>query len=385
MSDSTRAIEKTIPVTAIAPLADRAPGSVERPAERAGGGAPREPHYGEMIARYLGPRVMDVFADDDVTEVYINPGDARVRLDTRSRGRIDSGHGLEPARVEMFLNVIATAHRVVLGPRSPRLQAELPTAVFRGARLQGFVPPLVAGPAFNIRKPPAVVYTLDSYVARGALSAAWRARIAVAVTERRNIVIYGGTNSGKTTFVNAILDEIARVCPQDRIAILEDTVEVQCTAPDHIALRTTADVALVDLVASTLRTSPDRIIVGEVRGVEALSLLDAWATGHPGGIATIHASSPFGALSRLDRLAQRANVPPQRELIAEAVHLLIGLAGAGSDRRVTDVVRVDGLTRDGKFVLRHLDPWDAHAQSSESSAHLAHGGTEHVRASQPFV
>jgi type IV secretion system protein VirB11 len=173
------------------------------------------------------------------------------------------------------------------------------------------------------------------------------------VREHRNVLIAGGTNSGKTTLANALLKEITDRFPHERIVLLEDTVELQCVARDHLALRTTAGVTLAQLVKSALRTSPNRIVVGEVRGHEALDLLDVWATGHPGGVATVHASSAEGALARLDRLAQRANVPPQRHLVAEAIHLVAVIEGGNGGRRVTDLVRVNGLDAHGRYVLEH--------------------------------
>jgi type IV secretion system protein VirB11 len=305
----------------------------------------------DALTRYLGPAVTRAFADEDVTEVYLNPQDCVVRVDTRSKGKVPTGEHLPPHRVEMFLNAVAATIGTTITRDQPRLQAELPAGLFRGSRLQGFVPPVTTGPSFTIRKPPAVVYSLDEYVAAGILSEDQRAALRTAVSSRWSILVVGGTNSGKTTLVNAILREITDQFPQERIVILEDTVELQCSAPDHLAMRTGPNVTLAELVRSTLRTSPDRIVVGEVRGPEALDLLDAWATGHPGGVATVHASTPEGALLRLDRLAQRANVPSQAALIAEAVDLIALIEGGNRGRRVSELVRVNGLTLDGQFIL----------------------------------
>jgi type IV secretion system protein VirB11 len=307
-----------------------------------------------MMARYLGPVILGAFADDDVTEIYLNPQDGAVRFDTRSRGRVESSARLDAPRVEMFLNAVAGSLGVTLGADHPCLEAELPAMGFRGSRLQGFVPPVTPAPAFTIRKPPAVIYSLDDYTGAGVVSVAQRAEFRRAVSEHKNILIAGGTNSGKTTLANALLKEVTDLFPTERIVILEDTVELQCVAGDHLALRTTPSVTLAQLVKSALRTSPNRIVVGEVRGSEALDLLDAWATGHPGGVATVHASSAEGALLRLDRLAQRANVPPQRHLVAEAIHLIAVLEGSNARRRVTDLVCVDGLGRDGCHVLHRV-------------------------------
>lgn len=307
----------------------------------------------EMLSRYLGDAIVRAVADADVTEVYVNPQDGLVRLDTRSRGRTDAGCSIDPHRVEMFLNAVASRFGVTLTADTPRLEAELPVGIFGGSRLQGFIPPVTSGPAFNIRKTPAAIYTLDDYVSSGVLSETRRTTLRAAVSERQNILIAGGTNTGKTTLANALLHEISEQFPTDRVAVLEDTVELKCSARDRLALRTTAQVSLTDLVRSALRTSPNRIIVGEVRGAEALDLLDAWATGHPGGVATVHASSAVGALRRLDRLAQRANVPPQAQLVAEAIDVVIVIDGANGTRRVTDIARVRGFDASG-FITQHL-------------------------------
>lgn len=303
------------------------------------------------LVRYLTPPVAAAFANSDVTEVYVNPQDSRVRFDTRSRGKVDSGLTLAPARITMFLNAVADLQGARIDAETPRLQAELPAEVFNGARLQGQVPPVVSGPCFNIRKPPAVVYPLDDYVTRGLLLPTWHEAIRQAVRDHCNILVVGGTNSGKSTFVNAVIKEMTDACPTERIVILEDTVELQCAADDHLALRTGAGLSLQELVKSTLRLSPNRIIVGEVRDAAALDLLDAWATGHPGGCATLHANSPVAALRRINALAMRANVPSQHELIAEAIHLVVFLRADNGQRRVVDLVRVSGLTPDGRFAL----------------------------------
>jgi type IV secretion system protein VirB11 len=157
------------------------------------------------------------------------------------------------------------------------------------------------------------------------------------------VLVAGGTASGKTTLVNAILLEITRRAPQHRIVILEDTVELRCAAPDCLALRTTDSLRLKDLVKAALRTSPDRIVVGEVRDEAALDLCDAWQTGHPGGCATLHADHPLAALERLDRLAQRNRVGPQPHLVGAAIQLIVMIAGGSQGRRVTDVAEVDGF------------------------------------------
>jgi type IV secretion system protein VirB11 len=303
------------------------------------------PHFAEIMERLLGPEVYALLADPDVTELYVNP-DGQVRIDTRSRGRHATDLSLDPNRTRAFLNTVASSLRTPLGEASPMLEAELPKDTFRGARLQAFVPPCVPEVTFIIRNPPARVFRLDELVAAQVLQPVHRQALKRAVLERENILVAGGTRSGKTTFANALLAEIAELCPSDRLVILEDTVELQCLAPDHLALRTCPGVSLADLVRATLRASPTRIIVGEVRDHTALDLVDAWGTGHPGGCATLHATDPQGALFRLDRLAQRNGVPSQLPEIARTIDLIVITAGDNLGRRVTDLVRVRGLSGD---------------------------------------
>jgi type IV secretion system protein TrbB len=305
-----------------------------------------------MMSRYLGSAVARALADDDVTEIYVNP-DGEIRLDTRSRGRVESGENIGAHRIEMFLNSVASRLGLTLSAGNPLLEAELPVAEFRGGRLQGFVAPITAAPTFNIRKPATVVYSLDEYVTSGVIGGPHRAELRRAVLEHCNILIAGGTNSGKTTLANAVLREVTELFPRERIVVLEDTVELQCASRDYLALRSGPGVSLAQLVKSALRTSPNRIVVGEVRGLEALDLLDAWATGHPGGVATVHASSAEGALLRLNRLAQRANVPAQTHLIAEAIDIVMVIQGGNQGRRVTDLATVGGIGADGSILLRH--------------------------------
>ena len=298
--------------------------------------------FRDSLCRALGTVVLEAFANPDVTEVYVNPS-GHIYLDTRSVGRVAAGTRLTSEQILRFLNLVGSRVPMVLNTARPQIQAELPAEGFLGARLQGFIPPLVSAPSFNLRKPPTTVYSLADYETAGILSPRHREAVTEAVRTRRNILVAGGTASGKTTLVNAVLLEITTTFPRDRIVVLEDTVELRCAAPDHLALRTTDGVRLRDLVKASLRTSPDRIVVGEVRDDAALDLLDAWETGHPGGCATLHANDSLAALYRLDRLAQRANAGPQAHLVGDAINLVVMIAGGSQRRRVTEVTEVLGF------------------------------------------
>jgi P-type conjugative transfer ATPase TrbB len=192
-----------------------------------------------------------------------------------------------------------------------------------------------------------MVFTLSDYVSQGILTADQAAFLSEQVKARSNILIAGGTGSGKTTLANALLEEMA-AC-QDRIVIIEDTRELQSTAEDVLFLRTKNGVAtLNDLVKTTMRLRPDRIVIGEVRGKEALDLLKAWNTGHPGGVGTIHANGPRQALTRLEQLVQEAVVTVPKALIAEAVNVLVYIERTSHGRRVKSIARVVGVA-DGDY------------------------------------
>ena len=233
---------------------------------------------------------------------------------------------------------------------SPRVSAELPET---GERFEGLLPPVVEAPAFAIRKPAVAVFTLEDYAAAGIMTSVQVSALKVAVEARKNILVAGGTSSGKTTLTNALLAEVAKT--SDRVVLIEDTRELQCKAPNLVALRTKDGViSLSDLVRSSLRLRPDRIPIGEVRGAEALDLLKAWGTGHPGGIGTIHAGTALGALRRLEQLIQEAVVTVPRVLIAETINVIAVLSGRGADRRLAEFASVTGLGPSGDYSLAAL-------------------------------
>ena len=313
-----------------------------------------------MLRTAMGPAIADALANPRVIEIMVNP-DGALRLDILGQGRVDTGERLDPSQVERIIRLVASHARAEVHGDAPIVSAELPTTIDGrvGERFEGVLPPVATGPCFSIRKPATRLYTLADYVADGIIAAAAAEQLRTAVTRRDNILIAGGTSTGKTTLANALLGEMASL--DERVILIEDTRELQCPAPDTVALRTrpknssgAGSVTMAELVRSTLRLRPDRIIVGEVRGPEALDMLKAWNTGHPGGIATVHANSALRALYRIEQLVQEAVVTVPRELIAGAIDLVVFIAGRGLDRRVTTIARVDGLDARGGYALTDL-------------------------------
>ena len=299
-----------------------------------------------MLRTAMGAAIARALDDPDVVEVLVNP-DGHLWVDRHSSGRADAGVALTPQEAERIIRLVASHVRAEANARSPVVSAELPET---GERFEGLLPPVALAPCFAIRKPAGKIFHLTDYVSAEILTPFQASALAGAVEELRNIVIAGGTGSGKTTLANALLSEVARL--EQRVVIIEDTRELKCAARDAVTLRTKPGVAtLAELVRSTMRLRPDRIIVGEVRGAEALDMLKAWNTGHPGGITTVHANSPRGALYRLEQLVQEAVVTVPRRLIAEAVDLIVFIRGRGCGRSVDAIVEVNGLDFGGDYVL----------------------------------
>ncbi|MGR3314595.1 MAG: P-type conjugative transfer ATPase TrbB [Roseovarius indicus] len=297
-----------------------------------------------MLRTALGPAIAGFLDDPMTVEVMLNP-DGRLWIDRLSEGLADSGKTLSAADGERIVRLVAHHVGVEVHSQSPRVSAELPET---GERFEGLLPPVVAAPAFAIRKPAVAVFTLDDYVSAGIMTPTQAEALRQAVATRANILVAGGTSTGKTTLTNALLAEVAKT--SDRVVIIEDTRELQCAAPNLVAMRTKDGVAsLSDLVRSSLRLRPDRIPIGEVRGAEALDLLKAWGTGHPGGIGTVHAGTGIGALRRLEQLIQEAVVTVPRAMIAETIDFVAVLAGRGSARRLAELARVKGLGPDGDY------------------------------------
>lgn len=299
----------------------------------------------EALRRQLGPELLGWLEDERIVEIMLNP-DGRLWVEVlgagmQCRGRMDAVRG------QMVMDTVAAMLDRVVTQDEPILEGELP---LDGSRFEGLVPPLVERPAFAIRKKASLVFTLEDYVRQGALTAGQRDLLRQAVRERRNLLVCGGTGTGKTTLTNALLHAMAEETPEHRIVILEDTRELQCAAENAVFLRTSKTIDMTRLLRATMRLRPDRILVGEVRGPEALALLKAWNTGHPGGVGTVHANDALAALVRLGQLIQEAGVAPVPELIAQAVDLVVSIRRTPHGRQIEEIARVRGW-QGGRFAI----------------------------------
>lgn len=291
------------------------------------------------LYRDLGPEISCALQDPLTVEVMVNP-DGRIWQERLGEAQKPIGQ-LAPARAEAVLKAMATHLGLEVTRGQPLLEGELPPD---GARFAGQIPPIAEATAFAIRVPATRVFSLAEYVEQGSLTTAQLAAIKTAVGERKNILVVGGTGSGKTTLVNAIIGEMTLSSPGDRVIIIEDSREIQCTAENCVQYKTLRGVVSIrDLVRTALRMRPDRILVGEVRSQDALDLLMAWNTGHNGGAATVHANSAYAGLERLEWLISlNPQVSPHSipKMIAEAVDVVIYIARTDLGRRVQEVLQV---------------------------------------------
>lgn len=296
----------------------------------------------ESMKRQLG-QFCYMLTEPDLVELMLN-ADGTVWADRLGKGMAPVG-SMSSASAEAFIGTVASTLRSTVTRENPILECELPLdSPFDGSRFEALVPPVVPVPVFTIRRKASAVFTLEEYERQGIMTARQRAVIESAVEQRRNILLVGGTGTGKTTLANAVIDHMVRATPQHRIVIIEDTSELQCAAKNAVVMRATDTIDMQRLLKATMRLRPDRIVVGEVRGGEALALLKAWNTGHPGGASTVHANHARAGLQRIEQLIAEVSQTPMHRLIAEAVNLVVSIVKAGNPagRRVDEIVAVTG-------------------------------------------
>lgn len=301
----------------------------------------------EVLKFSFGPEIMGFLNDKDVIEVYLNDNQ-ELWIDTLSEGRKKTGLRISYEDSLRINTIVAGAVGTEINMKNPLVTAELPIG---GSRFQGEIPPVVKTPTFNIRKKAIKIFTLEEYVDNGTMTERQYNSICKAVKEKKNILVIGGTSSGKTTLCNAIINEMAKY--QERMIIIEDTQELQCACDDRVFLRTSDTVTIRDLIKATLRMRPDRISIGEIRGGAALDLLKAWNSGHPGGICTIHADSLTLGLDQLEQYIAEVSVNPQQRMISRVAHVLVFIKREGLKRVIGSIAEVKGY-KDGEYILEEV-------------------------------
>ena len=294
--------------------------------------------------------ILSALQDPETLEIMVN-ADGRIWQEKLGQ-KIQYIGNIQSAQVEAVIKTVAGFHGKEVNRFNPMIEGEFP---LDNSRFAGQLPPIVSSPTFAIRKKAIKIFTLEQYVETGVLSSRHSDVIKDAVLQHRNILVIGGTGSGKTTLINAIINEMVRSDPDERIFILEDTGEIQCAAQNFVQYHTTLDVDMTQLLKTTLRMRPDRILVGEVRGAEALDLLDAWNTGHEGGAATLHANDALSGLTRLESLISRNPSAPKEimPLIAEAVVMVVHITRTLHGRKIQQIIEVQGFKR-GSYQIKKL-------------------------------
>lgn len=296
----------------------------------------------QMLLTELGETVKAALDNDDIIEIMRNP-DGNLWTEGHESGMVNHGpYSREQAL--SIINIVADSAEAVVTRETPVISAEMP---HKGERFEGLIPPVVETPTFTIRKKAIKIFDLSSYVQTGIMTPAQETLIVEAVKARKNIVIAGGTGSGKTTFANAVIKQISESTPEHRIIIIEDTQEIQCAQDNKVIMRSSADISMNLLLRSCMRSRPDRIIVGEVRGGEALTLIKSWNTGHPGGLATVHANNAKAALTRLEQCMAEVTKANMGALIGEAVDIVVFMERTSSGRQITEMIEVSGYANGG--------------------------------------
>ncbi|PZP20384.1 MAG: P-type conjugative transfer ATPase TrbB [Sphingomonas hengshuiensis] len=306
------------------------------------------PRLISKLENALGDHLCIALDDPSVVEIMLNP-DGKLFIERLGHGIAAAGE-MTRAAAETVIGSVAHVLKSEVDEDNPIVSGELPIG---GHRFEGLMPPVVAGPSFTIRRRASRLIPLDDYVSSKSMTPIQASVIRSAVESKLNIVVAGGTGSGKTTLTNAILAEIVAHSPEDRLVVLEDTVEIRCAAENAVCLHTSDTVDMSRLLKSTMRLRPDRIIVGEVRDGAALTLLKAWNTGHPGGVATVHANSAHMTLHRLEQLTAEASMQPMQSVIGEAVDLIVFMERTPRGKRVTEILHVSRFAG-GQY---HTEPY----------------------------
>ena len=303
----------------------------------------------DKLHREMGDEIRQAMDNPNVVEVMLNP-DGSVWIDTMENG-MEYLCKMPEVNALQMLGTIAHMLGTTIKHENPKVEGELPGD---GSRVEGVIPPIVSHPVFNIRKKASSVYPLEQYIMEGRATNEDIELLRKTILARKNILVVGGTGTGKTTFVNAIINEMKLLTPKHRLILLEDTPELQCTMDNFLSMRTNSTMSMQELLKITMRQRPDRIIIGEVRGKEALDMLKAWNTGHPGGVCTVHANDARAGLLRIEQLISEVSETPMRDLVAEAIDVVVFLVRDPKiGPKLSELIAVEGV-RDGQYVFRDL-------------------------------
>ena len=303
----------------------------------------------EKLRREMGDDIRHAMDDSSVIEIMLNP-DGRVWIDKIGSG-MEFLCDMSPVQSLQMLGTVAHMLGTVINYHNPVVEGELPGD---GSRVEGVITPIVPNPTFNIRKKSSAIFSLAEYIKSGRASDEDIRILCEAISARKNILVVGGTGTGKTTFVNAIINEMKTLTPHHRLLILEDTLELQCSMDNFVSMRTSSDKSMQDLLKITMRQRPDRIIIGEVRGKEALDMLKAWNTGHPGGVCTVHANDARAGLLRIEQLISEVSQSTMRELIAEAIDVVAFLIrDPHIGPKLSELISVEGVSN-GQYIFKNL-------------------------------
>ncbi len=304
--------------------------------------------YLDMLSTACGAEIMGYLNDPQVIEILLNPN-GELFVEKLGEGKCATGIYIAAEQSENIVKLVASYKNQVIHAKQPFIATDIP---FLGARFQGWIPPVVTQPTFAIRKRATQIFTLDNYLMQGSLTREQADFLREAVLDRKNILIAGGTGTGKTTFANALLDVLTATT--ERILILEDLPELQIHSEDVVIMNTTDTVSMRDLVKGSLRMRPDRIIVGEVRDGAALELLKAWNTGHPGGICTLHANSIESTPYRLEDLIREVSATIPHYLISEAIDVVVFIERRkDGTRHVRDIAKLTSH-HDGTYAFEKI-------------------------------
>lgn len=303
----------------------------------------------EKLKRELGALLYGIIKEPDVIEVMLNP-DGRLWVERLGQDMLCVGK-MSASQAESLISTVAATLKTTITRENPILECEFP---LDGSRFEALIPPVVSAPVFSLRRKALKIFTFDDYVAAGTMTSRQRDVISKSVGRRKNILVVGGTTSGKTTLTNAIIAEIAALTPEHRLVIIEDTAEIQCSSDNAVILRAVEAADMLRLLKATLRLRPDRVLVGEVRGAEALALLKAWNTGHPGGVATVHANHALAGLIRMEQLIAESTLSPMQSLIAEAIDLVIYIEKTAQGRKIKQIILVEGF-KENEYVFSTLE------------------------------